>query len=218
MGLFITFEGIEGCGKTTQLRMAGDYLMRRSVSVISTVEPGGTSLGQKIREMLLNRGSDPLCREAELLLFCAARSQHVKEVIAPALAGGRIVLCDRFADATVAYQGYGRRLDIDWIKTLTDFSANHLKPDLTFLFDLTVEEGLSRAFDRIARNPQESPEDRFEREETAFHRRVREGYLDLARREPDRFRVIDASREIAVIHEEVRRHLAALIEERQDVL
>ena len=218
MGLFITFEGVEGCGKTTQLRMAGDYLAGHGLPVISTVEPGGTSLGRKIRDILLNRGPDPLCIEAELLLFCAARSQHVKEVIVPALGEGKIVLCDRFADATVAYQGYGRGLDIDWINAVTDFSAGHLKPDLTFLFDLAVEEGLLRAFDRIARRTDESPEDRFEREETAFHHQVREGYLDLARREPRRFRVIDASRTIPAIHGDVRRHLTALLEERRDVL
>ncbi|MDD5170383.1 MAG: dTMP kinase, partial [Syntrophales bacterium] len=142
MGLFITFEGIEGCGKTTQLNMVGDYLTSLSLPFISTVEPGGTSLGREIREILLNTGSSALFPETELLLFCAARSQHVRELVVPALDCGKVVLCDRFSDATVVYQGCGRGIDMGFIKTLTDFSAGNLKPDLTFLFDLPVEVGL----------------------------------------------------------------------------
>ncbi|MDQ5987138.1 MAG: Thymidylate kinase [Syntrophus sp. SKADARSKE-3] len=214
MGLFITFEGIEGCGKTTQMRMAGEYLASCSYPFISTVEPGGTALGSRIRDILLNRGPYALCAKAELLLFCAARSQHVQEVIAPSLDKGNVVLCDRFADATVAYQGYARGLDVSFIKTLTDFSADHLKPDLTLLFDLDVKQGLSRAFGRIANRRGQAAEDRFEREEISFHDKVREGYLTLARQDPERFRIIDASPGISAIQREVRHHLDVLIKER----
>jgi len=218
MGLFITFEGIEGCGKTTQLRMVGDYLASRSIPFIATVEPGGTSLGSRIREILLNKGPYALCAKAELLLFCAARSQHIHDVIAPALSAGKVVLCDRFSDATVVYQGYGRGLDVPFIKTLTDFSADNLQPDLTFLFDLAVEEGLARAFDRMSRQPGLPAEDRFEHEDLSFHHHVREGYLLLARENPGRFRVIDASQNISAVQRDVCRHLQAMAEERGNVL
>ena len=219
MGLFITFEGIEGCGKTTQLRMVGDDLTNRSIPFVSTVEPGGTSLGHRIREILLTKGPFDVCAKAELLLFCAARSQHVQEIIAPALADGKVVLCDRYADATVVYQGFGRGLDVDFIKNLTAFATDGLKPALTFLFDLPVKEGLSRALDRISRKGTGmAAEDRFEREDLAFHSRIREGYLELARQEPRRFRVIDASRSIPAIHADVVLSLRQAIEERGDVL
>jgi dTMP kinase len=218
MGLFITFEGIEGCGKTTQLHMVGDYLAGCSIPFISTAEPGGTSLGRKIRELLLNKGPYTFCAEAELLLFCAARSQHVREVIAPALREGKIVLCDRFSDATVAYQGYGRGLSVKFIKTLTNFSTKNLKPDLTLLFDLDVKDGLSRAFDRIYQKQGLSPEDRFEQEDVTFHDKVRAGYLRLARQEPRRFRMIDASRSISAVYQDVLGCLKAMIEEHGHVL
>lgn len=218
MRLFITFEGIEGCGKTTQLQMAGNYLANRSLPFITTAEPGGTPLGGKIRDILLNRGPYALCAETELLLFCAARSQHVQEVIEPALAAGKIVLCDRFSDATMVYQGYGRGLDVDFIRTLTDFSAKDLRPELTLLFDLPVEVGLTRAFDRISRNQDRPSEDRFEREALTFHEKIREGYRLLAEREPERFRVIDATQAIPDIHLEVCRALETLIGERSHVL
>ena len=218
MGLFITFEGIEGCGKTTQLQMAGDYLATRSIPFISTAEPGGTPLGGKIREILLNRGPYALCAEAELLLFCAARSQHVQDVIQPALTERKVVLCDRFADATIVYQGYGRGLDIDFIRTLTNFSARDLQPDLTLLLDLPVQDGLARAFDRISRNQDRPSEDRFEREALTFHHKIREGYRTLANREPERFRIIDATQTISRIHQEICRILEGVLEEQRNVL
>jgi len=142
MKRFVTFEGIEGCGKTTQIRLAALWLKARGIPFLTTAEPGGTPLGRKIREILLNRGSFTIGAEAELLLFAAARAQHVREAILPALAEGWWVLCDRFADATLAYQGFGRGLDTAFIRTLNAFSALSLMPDMTLLFDTPVETGL----------------------------------------------------------------------------
>jgi dTMP kinase len=233
MRRFITFEGIEGCGKTTQIRLAEAWLQERGIPVLATAEPGGTPLGRKIREILLNRGSCAIGAEAELLLFAAARAQHVRETILPALEEGQWVLCDRFADATLAYQGFGRGLDAAFIRTLNDFSAFSLKPDLTLLFDLPVEAGLARAKKRTAGIRPEAAEDRFEREDKAlyrsirdghqtqlslpflgssrFHGRIRDGYLTLAAEEPERFRIIDGAASIEKVQREVCRHLTALL-------
>ena len=233
MRRFITFEGIEGCGKTTQIRLAEVWLRERGIPLVATAEPGGTPLGRKIREMLLNRGSCAIGAEAELLLFAAARAQHVRETILPALDAGRWVLCDRFSDATAAYQGFGRGLDDGFIRTLNDFSAFSLKPDLTLLFDLPVEAGLARAKKRTAGIRPEAAEDRFEREDKAlyrsirdghqtqlslpflgssrFHGRIRDGYLNLAAEEPERFRIIDGAANIEKVRLEVCRHLTALL-------
>ena len=211
MTAFITFEGIEGCGKTTQMRLAGEHLENRQIPHILTEEPGGSPLGKRIREILLNEEPYPIGARAELLLFAAARAQHVEDVILPALKAGKSVLCDRFTDATLAYQGFGRTLDIDFIRTLNDFASLSLKPGLTLLFDLPAEAGLTRARDRIARMTGSRREDRFENEQTAFHRRIRAGYLSLARQEPDRFRLIDASRDIATVHQEVCEHLTSFL-------
>jgi dTMP kinase len=213
MRRFVTFEGIEGCGKTTQIGLAAAWLKDRGIPSLTTAEPGGTPLGLKIREILLNRGSSSIGAEAELLLFAAARAQHVRETIFPALDAGQWVLCDRFTDATLAYQGFGRGLDAAFIRTLNGFSACSLMPDLTFLFDLPVEAGLSRAKHRTAGMPPEAAEDRFEREDPAFHERIRQGYLTLAAAEPDRFRIIDAATDAGKIHDAVRRHLATLLED-----
>ena len=212
MERFITFEGIEGCGKTTQIRLAEAWFGERNLSVLATVEPGGTPLGNRIREMLLNRGSLTIGAEAELLLFAAARAQHVRETILPALQAGQWVLCDRFSDATAAYQGFGRGLDIGFIRGLNAFSSPALTPALTFLFDLPVETGLARAKKRAAGIRPEAAEDRFEREETAFHMRIREGYLSLASAEPERFRVIDGAADVETVRREVCRHLTALLD------
>ena len=232
MGKFVTFEGGEGSGKTTQIKLAADWLKERGVSVLSTAEPGGTPLGRKIREILLNRGPCAIGSEAELLLFAADRAQHVREVIRPALEAGQWVLCDRFADATLAYQGHGRGLDAAFIRRLNSFATCSLKPDLTLLFDLPVEAGLERAKKRTTSVRAESAEDRFEREDKAlyrsirdgrhtqlslpflgqslFHGRIRDGYLTLAAAEPNRFRIIDAATDIDTIHAAVRLHLTAL--------
>ena len=212
MGWLITFEGIEGCGKTTQARLAGEFLNRRQIPFILTEEPGGTPLGKRIREMLLTKDRFEPCAKAELLLFAADRAQHVREVIKPALAGGKVVLCDRFIDATVAYQGFGRGMDLDLIETLNVFATGSLRPDLTLLFDLPVETGLMRVKARTATKGLKAIDDRFEGKEQAFHRKVREGYLQAAACEPDRFRIIDATGEISRIQGEVQRCLAALLE------
>jgi dTMP kinase len=211
MKRFITFEGIEGCGKTTQIRLAEAWFRERRIPVWATAEPGGTPLGLKIREILLNRGGCAISAEAELLLFAAARAQHVREAILPALAGGQWVLCDRFSDATVAYQGFGRGLDIGLIRMLNGYSTPDLSPVRTLLFDLPVETGLQRAGKRASQVAPEAAEDRFECEERAFHERIREGYLKLAAAEPDRFRIIDAAADVDTVRGEVCRHLSALL-------
>jgi dTMP kinase len=211
MRRFITFEGIEGCGKTTQIRLAEAWLRERGIPVVATAEPGGTPLGRKIREMLLNRGACAIGAEAELLLFVAARAQHVRETILPALEAGRWVLCDRFSDATTAYQGFGRGIDDRLIRTLNAFSALTVTPERTILFDLPVEAGLARAEKRAAGIRPEAAEDRFEQEERAFHGRVRQGYLKLAAEEPERFRIIDGTANIETVWREVCRHLTVLL-------
>lgn len=214
MGQFISFEGIEGCGKSTQVKLAGEYLKRLRISFIITEEPGGSAIGRKIREILLNKGSDgEICSETELLLFSAARAQHVKDVILPAVTENTVVLCDRYTDATIAYQGFGRGIDIDFIKNLNEFTTSHVKPGLTILFDLPVEVGLKRAIDRISRIKEGSAEDRFEREELDFHRKVKDGYLFLAQQDPKRFRIVDSSRDIETVHREVCSHISAFIGE-----
>ena len=215
MGLFITFEGIEGCGKTTQIRMSGKHLNSGNIPFIITEEPGGTSLGLMIRRMLLNECSFEICAESEVFLFSAARAQHVKDIILPALEEKKVVLCDRFFDATIAYQGFGRGLDVDFIRQINAISSGQLKPDMTFLFDVPVEVGLKRAMERISRAKNVLREDRFEMEDIDFHKKVREGYLFLARSEPERFRLIDGSNDVLAVHHEVCSQISALIEERE---
>ncbi|MEW6141774.1 MAG: dTMP kinase [Chloroflexota bacterium] len=190
--LFITFEGGEGCGKSTQARALYTHLKRQGIPVLLTQEPGGTDLGRHIRDLLKRQVSTSISPEAELLLFNASRAQLVSEVIKPALKKGMVVICDRFYDSTTAYQGYGRGLDLTAVKAVNDFGAGGLKPDLTILLDIPPERGL----DRKGR----SVEDRYEQEAVRFHKRVRAGYLKLARMEPERWLVIDGRlkrREIA---------------------
>lgn len=192
-GFFVTFEGIEGSGKSTQITLLAATLREQGRRVTLTREPGGTAIGDQIRRILLepeNQGLDPT---AELLLYAASRAQHLKEVIRPALARGEIVLCDRFSDATLAYQGYGRGLDIDMIRGLDRLVTGGFLPDLTILLDVDSETGLRRARTRNATTGLHA-EARFENEALAFHQRVRDGYALLAKREPDRFRVVEALR------------------------
>lgn len=191
-GFFITLEGIEGCGKTTQARMLVEHLKSEGFDVTSTREPGGTAIGRRIRAILLDPESGGITGTAELMLYSADRAQHVTEVIEPALAGGGIVVCDRFADATLAYQGRGRGLDAEVIASLTGMATKGCKPDLTVLFDLPVEQGLRRAIGRNARDGA-AHESRFEMEAVEFHERVRQGYLAIAGRERERVKVLDAS-------------------------
>jgi dTMP kinase len=192
MACFITFEGIEGCGKTTQLKLLAQHLRARGQSVAVTREPGGCPIADRVREILLDAGNSAMTATTELLLYAAARAQHVAEVIKPALEAGHIVLCDRFTDATIAYQGYGRGLDQAVIAELNRLATGSIRPDLTVLVDCPVEMGLARAMARI-NNSQGAREERFELESLQFHRQVREGYLKLAERERDRFIVIDGA-------------------------
>lgn len=200
---FITFEGGDGTGKTTQIRSAENHFRGHNRSCASTREPGGTELGTLIRKVLLEVGERDIAAPAELYLYLADRAQHVQQVIAPALAEGKIVLCDRFTDSTLAYQGYGRGMDLEWLRRLNAEASGGLCPDLTLLFDCPPEAGLARAAGRRDR-PGEASEDRFEREELDFHRRIRGGFLELARQEPRRFRVIDASLSISAVAHRVR--------------
>jgi len=202
---FITFEGIEGSGKTTQLGRLSETLAARAVGHLATREPGGTPVGDQVRVILLHPAS-VLGPWSELMLYAAARAEHVTRVIRPALDSGRHVLCDRFTDATRAYQGYGRGLPLDAIEALHAFEPLRLEPDRTLLFDLEPAEGLDRARGRSASRGDDS-EDRFEQETLAFHARVRAGYLDLARRHPARFRVVEAR---GGVDEVAARVLAAL--------
>lgn len=203
-GFFITFEGIEGSGKTTQISMLADYLAARGRSVRLTREPGGTPIGDQVRKILLDPANDALDPRAELLLYAAGRAQHLAELIRPALGGGAVVLCDRFSDATCAYQGYGRGLDLELIGDLDRLVTGGMRPDLTILLDIEASEGLARARGRNSRHGL-GAEARFENESLPFHERVRRGYLELARREPRRFRIVEASRQPEAVHFEIRR-------------
>ncbi len=194
-GLFVTFEGADGCGKTTQQMLAADYLENKGYEVLITREPGAKGLGEKLREILLNyHGS--VSERCESLLFLADRAQHVDNMILPAVEKGQIVLCDRYTDSTVAYQGYGRQQNLVRINKLNDFATNFLKPDLTFVFDIDVETSMQRVG---------KEKDRLESEGKEFHNRVRNGYLEIAKQEPERIKVIDASMSIEEIHEEVKK-------------
>jgi dTMP kinase len=188
-GLFITFEGPEGSGKSTHANELGERLRGLGYEVLQAREPGGTPTGEAIREILQHDAAgEPVARETELLLFSASRAQLVQTVIKPALERGCIVICDRFADSTTAYQGYGRDVDVERVLSLNEWATDGLLPDATLLMDLDVGVG----FERIHRRNQDlgRGEDRFEREERAFHERVRQGYLALAQRWPERFHVI----------------------------
>ena len=207
MKKLITFEGIEGSGKSTQIKLVAEYLSQRNVSLVVTAEPSGTDIGRKIGSILFNREHNNMCSETEMFLFCAARSQHVREIIMPSLKQNKVVLCDRFSDATYAYQGAGRGLDNEFIKLINDYSSMLLKPDLTLLFDLPVEMGLQRANKRNDNLKESSSIDRFEKENMDFHRRIREGYLNILKNDPDRFRLIDANRDVETIQKDVRTYI-----------
>lgn len=204
-GYFITVEGGEGAGKTTQLTFMRDYLERAGHRVLLTREPGGTALGEEIRTLLLSHRHDGMTLAAETLLMFAARAEHLEQVIRPALTAGCWVLCDRFTDATYAYQGGGRGLSAARIAVLEDWVQDSLRPDLTLLFDLPVEVGLTRAGRRGAA-------DRFEREDWVFFERVRAIYLERANREPGRYRIVDADRPVEVVRAEVEILLAGWME------
>lgn len=201
-GIFITFEGTEGCGKSTQALLLADYLRGLGWEVLLTREPGGTGLGERLRGVLLG-SPEALAPVTELLLFAADRAQHVEEVIRPALEAGKAVVCDRYSDSTFAYQHFGRGLPLEAVEAVCRVATGGVVPDLTFVLDVPVEEGLARARGR-------GLFDRFEDAELAFHERVREGYLELARREPGRVRVV-ASGTVDEVAEDVRRALSEFL-------
>ncbi len=200
-GVFITIEGVEGVGKTTNLETIKSFLDEHGVEYVQTREPGGTAIAEQIRDLLLASHEESFSSEAELLLIFAARAQHLNELIEPSLAAGKWVICDRFTDATFAYQGGGRGLDSTQIDTLQQLVQGKLRPDLTILFDLDPGIGMERVGER-------GDKDRFESEELDFFRRVRQSYLDIAAREPERCVVIDAAAELATVQQNLRQVLA----------
>lgn len=210
MSFFITFEGGEGSGKTTQIRRLKRYLAQKGILCKVTREPGGCPIGEKVRKILLNPDHHHMAPMSELLLYEAARAQHVKEVVKPLLEKGVVVLCDRFSDATLAYQGYGRGIELQWIGNLNRLSSQDIKPDVTFLLDCPSDVGLKRA---VRRNQvlQKEKEGRFEREKVRFHHRVRRGYLSIAKKEPDRIKVIDTLQGEDKVFERIRKIVDNLI-------
>ncbi len=209
--MFITFEGIEGSGKTTQIGYLAEYLDHRGVRCVITREPGGTAIGKKIRAILLDPEHSDLDPRSELLLYIADRVQHVQTLIRPALAEGRVVLCDRYLDATVAYQGYARGLRIDFIYRFHEMLASRLTADATILLDLSPRVGLARAWRELKDGSRCGGERRFEQETLAFHERVRAGYLELARREPQRIRVVDAEQPETRVRQEIEHIVSDLL-------
>ena len=214
-GVLLSFEGGEGCGKTTQLELLADVLRERGRDVVVTREPGGTPLGLALRQMLLNRELEQqadasLAAKAELLLMLADRAQHIQDVIAPSFQAGQIVLCDRFADSTTAYQGHGRGFDLTEIARLNAFVCGAYMPQLTFVLDLPVAVGLRRAQERRGT----AAVDHFEAESVAFHERVRRGFLQIARADPERVCILDANQSIDVVQrailEKVQKRLPIL--------
>ncbi len=210
--MFITLEGIEGSGKSTQLPDIVKFLKSRGHDCIITREPGGTKIGQKIRKILLDPESNDMDPLAELLLYTADRAQHIKTIVNPLLVEGKTVLCDRYFDATVVYQGFARGLDIELINRLHEMLFNNLKPDLTILLDLQPKLGLSRAWKQIGNGARTGLEIRFEEEALEFHEKVRAGYLELSRIEPERFRVIDASGDEEQVRKDIIEALSLFLE------
>lgn len=202
MGLFVTFEGIEGCGKTTQIARLANALRQNNVEIVVTREPGGCQISDKIRSILLDSNHDAMVAETELLLYMAARAQHISQVVRPALAQGKVVLCDRFSDATLAYQGYGRNLDLKIINQLNHYACQGTTPDVTLLLDLPVPDGLGRARSRNAKS-EAADEDRFEQESLEFHQRIRDAYLLLSQQQPQRIKVIDATGDFDEVYQRI---------------
>ena len=196
--MFITLEGPEGSGKSTQIKRLAKRLEDLGYPVITTREPGGTSIGDQIRHVLVRMENKELHPRTEILLFLAARAQLVEQLIKPALQDGKIILCDRYGDSTLAYQGYGHGLDLEKLRQMLDFATDHLKPDLTILLDLDVKMGLMR-------KKAEDEWNRLDAYEVLFHERVREGYQKLASEEPERWRIVDASQGIDAVQDDLYR-------------
>jgi len=194
--MFITLEGPEGSGKSTQIKRLANRLEAMGYPVVTTREPGGTPIGDQIRHVLMRMENKELQPRTEILLFLAARAQLVEQVIKPALLDGKIILCDRYGDSTLAYQGYGHGLDLEQLRKMLDFATDHLKPDVTILLDLDVKTGLMR-------KKAEDEWNRLDAYEVLFHERVREGYLKLAHEEPERWQIVDASQGIDAVQEDL---------------
>jgi dTMP kinase len=205
MSLFITFEGPEGSGKSTQIKLLCEYLESLGLPAVRTREPGGTPIGDQIRQILLSPAHAEMMDVTEFLLFSASRAQLVRQVIQPHLVAGRIVLCDRYADSSLAYQGYAHGLDLDNLRQITHFATGGLTPDRTFYLDMDVEAGLQR------KRKGEAPLDRLDAKALEFHQRVRDGYLTMARAEPQRWIVIQAQQGVEEVQERVRRHMDQLL-------
>jgi dTMP kinase len=204
--LFITFEGPEGAGKTTQVALLKNFIEENyQQEVVLTREPGGTEVAETLRNIVkYHQGDEPLTDETELLLFAASRSQHVNHLIIPSLKSGKTVICDRYCDSTVAYQGYARKQDQNWIKQLNHYATNGVMPHITFLLDLPVEVGFERTHSRAE---QEQKNDRLEAESKQFHTDVRDGFLSIAKENPTRVKVIDATQSIERMHEMIKKEL-----------
>lgn len=197
--MFITLEGPEGSGKTSQIPALKAFICTRGYDVLVTREPGGTSVGDQIREVLMNLKNVSIVPRTEILLFQAARAQHVEEVIRPALAEGKVVICDRFGDSTLAYQGYGHQTNLDQLRYLVDYATGGLTPDLTLLLDIPISDGMRRKVEN------DSEWNRLDAYAEAFHRRVRQGYLELVEKEPERWQVIDATQSLAEVQAAMQR-------------
>ncbi|MCX7594543.1 MAG: dTMP kinase [Fischerella sp.] len=207
-GKLIVFEGVEGCGKTTQIQLCGEWLQSLGISILMTREPGGTELGLHLRRLLLEQSSvKPIADRTELLLYAADRSQHVEQELRPNLAAGKIVLCDRYTDSTIAYQGYGRGLDMSLIHELNAIATDGLESDITFWLDVDVEVGLARK----RRNGDVA--DRIEQEAIAFHRRIQQGYRELAASYPERIVRVDASANPAAMQLVIQKILLSKLQE-----
>lgn len=207
MSLFVTFEGPDGSGKTTQAQLLYEYLQERGYPVFLTREPGGTGIGDQIREVLHSLENTEMLPQTEILLYSASRAQLVGQIIRPRLARGEIVLCDRYADSTLAYQGYGHGLDLQVLHVITTFATGGLKPDLTIYLDIDVEEGLRRRL--AAHQAGEAEWNRMDQQELAFHRRVRQGYLQMVAAEPERWLVIEAAQPVDVAQQAIRAEVEA---------
>jgi dTMP kinase len=200
--MFITFEGVEGCGKTVQARLLAEHLRQMGLPVVLTREPGGTDIGDQIRAVLHDIGNTAMLPTSEILLYSAARAQIVGQLICPALAAGQVVVCDRYADSTLAYQGYGRGLSLEALRYITAFATGGLRPDLTLLLDVDVEAGLGRK--HAAFRAQQDELNRMDRQTVDFYTRVRDGYRTLVALEPARWVVVDAGRDIDTIQREIQ--------------
>ena len=213
MSLFITFEGPDGSGKSTQIELVAAYLRERGYNVLCTREPGGTSIGLQIRQTLHDVANTEMSPQAEVLLYSASRAQLVHQIILPHLATGGVVLCDRYADSTYAYQGYGRQLDFEIVRAITECATQGLKPDVTIYLDLEVEQGLNRKLSASASGQGEW--NRMDRLELELHQRVRRGYLEMAQQEPERWLVVDASASVEEVQQQIRQRLEKVIVKRK---